>query len=68
MANTDIIRMANQIAGFFSSYPEPEAVIETHRHIASFWDPRMRAKLRACVEQGGTELSPIVIKAAGSLK
>ncbi len=31
--------MANQIAAFFRSYPEEEAVAGIHDHIRSFWSP-----------------------------
>ena len=41
----DLVRMANQIAGFFSAYPHDEAVKETLYHLEHFWDPRMRHQL-----------------------
>jgi len=41
----DLVRMANQIAGFFSAYPHDEAVKETLYHLEHFWDPRMRYQL-----------------------
>ena len=33
MKSTDMIRMANQIATYFKSYPHDEAVAETAGHI-----------------------------------
>jgi formate dehydrogenase subunit delta len=40
-----LVRMANQIAAFFRSYPEDEAVAGIHKHIVAFWTPRMRDPL-----------------------
>ena len=45
MQITTLVRMANQIATHFRSYPEPEAVAEITKHLKSFWDPRMRQRL-----------------------
>ncbi len=41
-----LLSMANQIAGFFRSYPEPEAVTGVHRHLEAFWTPVMVSTLR----------------------
>ncbi len=41
-----LIVMANQIAGFFRSYPDDEAVAGVHRHLESFWTPGMVRTLR----------------------
>jgi formate dehydrogenase subunit delta len=38
MKSTDMIRLANQIATFFKSYPHEEAVAETAGHINSSLD------------------------------
>ncbi len=48
-----LIYMANQIAAFFTAYPEQEAVAATENHLRQFWDPRMRAQLAACLGEGG---------------
>lgn len=64
MNTADIVRMANQIAEFFSAYPEDEGVEGTAKHIVDFWDPRMRAQLDAIVHAGGEGLSPLALKAA----
>jgi formate dehydrogenase subunit delta len=63
----DLVRMANQIADFFASYPRAEAVSGTATHIRSFWDPRMRRELYAHVRSGGSGLSPLVLEAIASL-
>lgn len=62
-----IVRMANQIAGFFKSSGESHAVAGTQNHIAQFWDPRMRAQLQAHLAAGGAGLDPIAIQAAKRL-
>jgi formate dehydrogenase subunit delta len=62
-----IVRMANQIATFFKSSGESHAVAGTQNHIAQFWDPRMRAQLRAHLESGGAGLDPVALEAAGRL-
>lgn len=64
MDNKDLIRMANQIAGFFAAYPEEEAVKEIANHLAKFWDPRMRADLGKHLRDGGKGLEPLALKAA----
>ena len=38
--------MANQIATFFRSYPDDQAVAGIHRHLHAFWTPVMVATLR----------------------
>ena len=47
-----LIRMANQIAAFFKSYPEEEARTGIAEHIASFWTPKMRSRLDARILAG----------------
>jgi len=63
-----VVRMANQIAAFFASYPREQAVEETLAHIRSFWDPRMRAQLQAHLDAGGAGLDAIVREAAERLR
>ncbi len=67
MDSTDIVRMANQIAAFFKSYPHDEAVAGVTGHIKDFWEPRMKKALAAHVAAGGTGLEPLVLEAAGRL-
>jgi formate dehydrogenase subunit delta len=59
-----LVRMANQIADFFRTVPEPEAVAGTADHIQKFWDPRMRAQLKTILNAGGEGLNPIARTAA----
>jgi formate dehydrogenase subunit delta len=62
--NTEkLIRMANQIAGFFRSYPEDNALAGIHDHLVAFWTPGMRDAIQAHALQDGTGLDPLVLKA-----
>lgn len=39
----NLVRMANQIGGFFSAYPDHDEALEgIATHIHKFWEPRMR--------------------------
>ncbi len=53
-----LVRMANQIAGFFQSYPDAAAQAGIRTHLVSFWTPRMLGELRA--QAGAPGLSPLV--------
>lgn len=68
MDNNDMIRMANQIAGFFNGAGPEVAAADTAEHISKFWEPRMRNALFAYIEKGGEGLDPTVIKAASGIK
>ncbi len=63
-----LIYMANQIGKFFVARPLDQAVKGMAKHIADFWDPRMRAKIRAHVESGGEGLDPLACEAIASLQ
>ncbi len=59
-----LIRMANQIAAFFRSYPDDQARTGIADHIASFWTPKMRARLDARIAAGeAADLNPLVVGA-----
>ena len=59
-----LVHMANQVAAFFASYPEAEAVEGTANHLKSFWDPRMRREIEAhLAEMAGAGLSHIALEA-----
>lgn len=61
---TRLVYMANQIADFFKSYPEEEAIAGVENHLRQFWDPRMRAQLMKHLEAGGAGLGPISLAAS----
>lgn len=61
------VRLANDIAAQFHSYPSDVAAESVAAHLRSFWDPRMRTQLLAHVAAGGQDLDPLVVAAAGRL-
>lgn len=65
----DLVRMANQIGEFFSSYPSPdEAADGIADHLRRFWTPSMREKLLHYAERDGKDLSEPVRAALGRLR
>ncbi len=51
-----LVRMANDIATFFESDPDPAAArAQIAAHLARFWDPRMRRELVAHVDERAGE-------------
>lgn len=63
-----LVQMANQIATFFESDPDPAAVHDgIAGHIRRFWDPRMRrALLQHIDEQAGEGCRPAVLAAVAA--
>jgi len=63
-----LVYMANQVAGFFASYPEQEAVEGTFGHLKAYWDPRMRREIEThLASAGGAGLTPIALAAVKRL-
>jgi len=60
--------MANQIARNFEAQGHDAAVRATADHIASFWDPRMRAEAQALLARGEGALSPTAAEAFALLR
>ena len=58
-----LAHMANQIATFFRSYPEEQAVAGIQDHIVSFWSPRMRIDLTQALDEPELKLDPLVVSA-----
>ena len=59
-----LVLMANQIGDFFAPYPPGPREEGIRNHLRTYWDPRMRAGLRALIAEGGVGLYPHVIAAA----
>ena len=55
--------MANQIARNFEVLGEDVAAASTADHIASFWDPRMKAQIFAQVDRADGGLSAVAARA-----
>ena len=68
MLDADMLRMANQIAGFFKAYGDDEATREIATHINNFWEPRMRRQLFVHLDRGGDGLEPLVIAAGATIR
>ncbi|MFP4328764.1 MAG: formate dehydrogenase subunit delta [Paracoccaceae bacterium] len=67
MTSDKLVYMANQIATFFKSQPQGDRAGAVAKHLADFWEPRMRRQLFAHVEAGGEGLDPLVIEATRRL-
>ncbi len=63
-----LVYMANQIGKFFAARPPSVAVAGVAKHIADFWDPRMRRRIRDHLAAGGEGLDPIVRQAVATLQ
>lgn len=59
-----LITMANQIATYFQTQPGTGQARQVAAHINDFWEPRMRKKLVAHVEESGAGLSALAMQAA----
>ena len=68
MQSDNLVRMANQIAKFFSVQGEERAVAGIADHIRKFWEPRMKAAIFAHVDAGGAGLEPLALKALQKLQ
>jgi formate dehydrogenase major subunit len=62
-----LVRMANQIARQFAHAPEEEAVAVVASHLASFWEPDMRADLARALEHRTASALPVVVAAMARL-
>lgn len=58
-----LIHMANQIARNLAAQGQEEATAATAKHIASYWDPHMRARIRALAAERPDALTPIAAEA-----
>jgi formate dehydrogenase subunit delta len=67
MNRARLIHDANEIAKYFAAYPREEAIAGIADHIKKFWDPRMRAELKA-MPANEANLHTLVKEAAARLK
>lgn len=69
MSNLErLVYMANQIARNFEALGHEAAARATADHVASFWDPRMKAQIFAFLADGGNDLSATARAAIGHLR
>ncbi len=60
MPHDKLIRMANQIAGFFATQPGQNQAERVAAHLNDFWGPEMRAELKAHAAEDDSDLAPLV--------
>ena len=59
-----LVKMVNQIGGFFEAMPDrEEAQAGVAQHLRSYWAPRMRKQLMLHVAGDGEGLSPFTLEA-----
>ncbi len=59
-----LVKMANEIGGFFASTPDhEEGVNSIAQHLKNFWDPRMRRQIIEYAGRDDGDLTPIVREA-----
>jgi formate dehydrogenase subunit delta len=63
-----LLRMAGQIAIFFRSYPDAEAVDGIADHINRFWSKKMRLDFIAAFKPDDVRLDARLSKAMGHLR
>jgi formate dehydrogenase subunit delta len=63
MSPDKLTRMANQIAGFFRTQPGADQAERVAQHLKDYWDPRMRAELKAHAQGHEGELDELVRRA-----
>ncbi len=69
MTPTHMLRLANQIALYFASYPRDEAIAGITDHMEKFWERRMRQQIVAYVaETGGQGLHELALAAVQRLR
>ncbi|MDB5682685.1 MAG: hypothetical protein JWM38_2346 [Sphingomonas bacterium] len=69
MSNLErLVYMANQIARNFEAIGHDKAAAATADHIASFWDPRMKAQIFALIDKGEANLAPPALAGLLSLR
>jgi formate dehydrogenase subunit delta len=58
-----LVRMANQIAGFFKTQPQTDIATAVATHINKFWEARMRRQLFEIADRPDNGLSSLVLEA-----
>ena len=58
-----LLAMANQIAAFFRSYPDAEAVAGVRQHLTAFWTPVMVRTLRESLDEDAAGADRLVVAA-----
>lgn len=64
----EIVRMANDIATFHSSFPEDEAKQMLAEHLNKFWAPPLRTKFFEQLAADPTAFHPLAVASASMIK
>lgn len=68
MKTEKLVRMANQIAGFFAHEGPERGAASVADHLQKFWDPRMRTEIASAVAEGrAAGLEPLALAAVRKL-
>lgn len=63
-----IVRMANDIAQFHTSYTDEEGRQLVAEHLNKFWPPSMRARFHELIEVEPDGFHPLVLSCAGMVR
>ena len=63
-----LVRMANEIATYFQSYPKEKSVPAVAEHINLFWNRSMRADFLTHAKNQEKALDPLVLEALSLIK
>ncbi|MBN2701008.1 MAG: formate dehydrogenase subunit delta [Methylothermaceae bacterium] len=64
-----LVKMANDIAAFFSAEPDHQTAVDgVYNHIKRFWDPRMRQQITAHLQSDGSGLCDLATEALQRLE
>lgn len=63
-----LIRMAQEIARYFCSYPDEKAAAAIAEHINHFWTPKMREEFLAALDEPGRQAAPLLLATRGLIK
>ena len=61
-------RMANEIAAFFATQPEAEALPGMVKHLRDFWTPKMLSEFEEMAAADGHGLVPLASKTAAAMR
>lgn len=68
MSNSNIIRMANDIATFHTSFPEDEAAKLIAEHLNKFWPPPLRSQFFDLLDTESDKFHPLVVACATQVR
>lgn len=68
MSTEKLVRMANEVARYFSVYPEDTATREVRQHFEAYWPRRMRDDAVAALDAGETRFEPLVVHALKAMR